>query len=189
MKLIKKSIYVTLMLFIISIIYVVIVNLFAQGLFNKSANGSLIYNGEIPIGSEYIGQSFISDKYFHGRPSVYNYNTYLTEEEANTLPTSGGSNIAISNPKYEENLKSNIDKLLEENPDIEIKNIPVDMVTSSSSGVDPNISIQGAMIQIKRVAEKNGIPEETVINLVKENIENEMINVLKLNLALEEKLK
>lgn len=189
MELVKKSVYVTLILFIISIIYTVIINIFAQTLFNKSANGSLIYEGNTIIGSEYIGQLFTSDKYFHGRPSIYNYNTYISEEKAQTLPASGGSNLAISNPQYNENLKNNIDQLLESNPHLKSEEIPIDMITSSASGLDPNISVQGAMIQVKRVAEKNNLPEAKVIDLVKSNVKNNMINVLKLNISLKEILK
>ena len=110
-------------------------------------------------------------------------------KETEVLPASGGSNLSISNSIYSENLKNRIEKFLNDNPELETKEIPIDMVTTSGSGVDPNISIQGAMIQTKRIAKANNIPEEKIIELVKNNINNNMINVLELNLALEELLK
>lgn len=189
MELIKKSIYITISLFIIAVLYTIIINVFAQTFFKDSANGSIIYKNNQAIGSKYIGQLFTSDKYFHGRPSAYNYNTYNTQEEAKTLPASGGTNLALSNPMYNENIKNNIDFLLKKNPNLESKEIPIEMITSSGSGVDPNISTQGAMIQVDRISKVNNIPKEKVIELVKNNIENDMINVLELNIALEELVK
>lgn len=189
MELIKKSIYITISLFIIAVLYTGIINIFAQTFFKNSANGSIIYKNEQAIGSKYIGQLFTSDRYFHGRPSAFNYNTYNSMKETEALSASGGSNLSISNSIYSENLKNRIEKFLNDNPELETKEIPIDMVTASGSGVDPNISIQGAMIQTKRIAKANNIPEEKIIELVKNNINNNMINVLELNLALEELLK
>lgn len=184
MSLVKKSLYITILLFILSIIYTVLVNIFAQTFFKESANGSIIYKNEIPIGSEHIGQLFTKDNFFHGRPSAYNYNTYETDEEANTLPASGGSNLAVSNPVYSENIKANIDKLLKENPNLKIEDIPTEMVTTSGSGLDPNISVEGAMIQIERVAKANNISKEKISEIIKENSEGNIVNVLQLNLAI-----
>lgn len=183
MNLVKKSLYITVMLFILSIIYTVVVNIFAQTFFNKSANGSIIYKNETPIGSKHIGQLFTKDNFFHGRPSAYNYNTYETEAEAQTLPASGGSNLAVSNPAYSENLKNNIDNLLKENPNLKVEDIPTEMVTASGSGLDPHISVEGAMLQAERVAKENGITVDEVSKIVKENAEKNIVNVLELNLA------
>ena len=72
MELIKKSIYTTISLFIIAVLYTIIINVFAQTFFKDSANGSIIYKNNQAVGSKYIGQLFTSDKYFHGRPSAYN---------------------------------------------------------------------------------------------------------------------
>ena len=184
MSLAKKSLYITILLFILSIIYTVVVNIFAQTFFKESANGSIIYKNETPIGSKHIGQQFTKDNLFHGRPSAYNYNTYETDEEANTLPASGGSNLAVSNPAYSENLKTNIDKLLKENPNLKIEDIPTEMITASGSGLDPHISIEGAMIQVERVAKANNISKEKISEIIKENIEGNIVNVLQLNLAI-----
>lgn len=189
MELMKKSIYITISLFIIAVLYTVIINVFAQTFFKNSANGNILYKNNQAIGSKFVGQLFTSERYFHGRPSAYNYNTYSSKKEAETLPASGGTNLALSNSVYNENIKNNIDLLLKNNPGIESKEIPVDMITSSGSGVDPNISVQGAMIQAKRIAKANNIPEEKVIELIKNNIENNMINVLELNIVLENSVK
>ena len=105
------------------------------------------------------------------------------------IPSSGGSNLGGSNLEYNKNIKERIEKILSENPSIEIKDIPVDMVTASASGLDPHITTQGALIQVERVARVNGITKEEVINLVKKMEKNGIINVLELNLALENLIK
>lgn len=118
MELIKKSIYITISLFIITVLYTGIINIFAQTFFKNSANGSIIYKNEQAIGSKYIGQLFTSDRYFHGRPSAFNYNTYNSMKETEALPASGGSNLSISNSIYSENLKNRIEKFLNDNPEL-----------------------------------------------------------------------
>lgn len=182
----KKGICITLILFVITTLYTLIINGFAQTFFNHSANGSiLIKNGEV-VGSENIGQSFKDSKYFHGRPSVSYYNTYSTKEEAETTPASGGSNLAVSNPEYKTNIKSAIKNLLKENPGLKVEDIPAEMITSSASGLDPHITVQGALIQAERVTKMNGISKDEVINLINKVSHNGIINVLELNLALED---
>lgn len=188
-EILKKSIFITVGLFILSVIYTCTINSFAQIFFTNSANGSLIVkDGEI-IGSKYIGQVFTEKKYFHGRPSVNNYNTYNTREEAETLPISGGSNLAISNPNYIKNIEINIEKLLLENPNLQIKDIPSEMITASGSGLDPHITVQGAFIQAERVARENKINKDKIIELINKVAHKNIINVLELNLALENLIK
>lgn len=186
MNTIKKSVYVTVTLFVLATLYTLAINGFAQTFFKDSANGSIVYVDGEARGSKYIGQNFTQENYFHGRPSVYNYNTYETSEEAKTLPASGGTNYGLSNPNYEENVKANVEKLLQENPGLKVEDIPTDMVTASGSGLDPNISVQGAMIQVERVAKANNLSVEVVENLIKENTTKDMVNVLELNLKLDE---
>ena len=183
MENLKKGILITLVLFLITTIYTYMINGFAQVFFHESANGSIILKNGEGIGSKYIGQ------YFHGRASILNYNTYSTLKEAQMIPSSGGSNLGGSNLEYNKNIKERIEKILSENPSIEIKDIPVDMVTASASGLDPHITTQGALIQIERVARVNRITKEEVINLVKKMEKNGIINVLELNLALENLIK
>lgn len=130
-----------------------------------------------------IGQSFTSDKYFQSRPSAVNYNA----------AGSGGSNKAPSNSEYLETVKARIDTLMLHNPSIQKNEIPVDLITASGSGLDPNISVQAARIQVKRIAKVRGLSESDVQKLVDEQTEKpllglfgtEKINVLKLNIALD----
>lgn len=131
-----------------------------------------------------IGQQFTADKYFWSRPSAIGYNP---------IP-SGGSNWGPNNPELLQAVQARIDTFLAHNPEVNKSEIPVDMVTASSSGLDPNISIKAARVQVKRIAAVRNYPEEKINQLVSEHIEApflglfgpEKINVLKLNLALDE---
>jgi len=131
-----------------------------------------------------IGQSFTQDKYFWSRPSAVGYGTM----------GSGGSNLAPSNSTFLDSiLPSRIDTFLKHNPGISKADIPVEMITTSGSGMDPDISVQSALIQIPRIAKVRNIPEESLRKLVNDNTEKplldilgpEKINVLKLNVALD----
>jgi potassium-transporting ATPase KdpC subunit len=129
-----------------------------------------------------IGQSFTDDKYFNSRPSAVGYNA----------AGSGGSNKGPSNPDYLAEVEARIDTFLVHNPDIDKSEIPSDLVTASGSGLDPNISVQAANVQIKRIAKKRSISENDLHQLVLAYTEKpllglfgtEKINVLKLNMAL-----
>ena len=130
-----------------------------------------------------IGQSFTQDKYFNSRPSAVNYNA----------AGSAGSNKGPSNPTYLAEVQARIDTFMVHNPSINKADIPSDLVTASGSGLDPNISVEGAKVQIKRIAKVRNISEEKLLELVDNKTEKPLfglmgtskINVLKLNLALE----
>lgn len=130
-----------------------------------------------------IGQSFTQDKYFNSRPSAVNYNA----------AGSAGSNKGPSNPTYLAEVQARIDTFMIHNPSINKADIPSDLVTASGSGLDPNISVEGAKVQIKRIAKVRNISEEKLLELVDNQTEKPLfglmgtskINVLKLNLALE----
>ncbi len=130
-----------------------------------------------------IGQSFTQDKYFNSRPSAVNYNA----------AGSAGSNKGPSNPTYLAEVQARIDTFMVHNPGINKADIPSDLVTASGSGLDPNISVEGAKVQIKRIAKVRNISEEKLLELVDKQTEKPLfglmgtskINVLKLNLALE----
>jgi K+-transporting ATPase ATPase C chain len=132
---------------------------------------------------ENIGQSFTIDKYFLSRPSAVGYNA----------AGSGGSNKGPSNPDYLKEVQARIDTFLVHNPRINKSEIPSDLVTASGSGLDPNISVKSAMVQIKRIAKIRGVSEAALENLVQKQTEKafmglfgtERINVLKLNIALD----
>jgi K+-transporting ATPase ATPase C chain len=129
------------------------------------------------------GQKFTEDRFFNSRPSAVEYNA----------DGSGGSNKGPSNPEYLTVVQARIDSFLVHNPGVDKKDIPVELVTASGSGLDPDISPMAALIQVKRVAATRKVSEEKITQLVNENIQKpllgmfgpETVNVLSLNLALE----
>ncbi len=132
---------------------------------------------------ENVGQNFNSDRYFWSRPSAVAYNA----------AGSGGSNKGPSNPDYIAEVQARIDSFLVHNPDIKKEDIPSDLVTASGSGMDPNISVQAARVQVKRIAKVRNISETTIQQSIEKQTEKpllglfgtEKINVLKLNLTLD----
>jgi K+-transporting ATPase ATPase C chain len=166
----------------------------AGALFPVQAQGSLIEKDGKVIGSALIGQEFKDDKYFHGRPSA----TLAPDpnDSTKTVPApynaanSGGSNLGPTSKALAERLKEDVDKLKAENPNAAV---PVDLVTTSASGLDPHISPEAAQFQVPRVARARKMPEEQVKQLVIANTEGRFlgvvgeprVNVLALNLALD----
>jgi len=155
----------------------------AKVLFPRQAEGSLIVrNGQV-IGSELIAQSFTSDKYFHPRPSAAGNGYDAT--------SSGGTNLAQSNAKLPVRMQADIDKLAAENPG---KPVPIDMVTYSASGLDPDITPDNAYFQAPRIAKARGLTEAAVHSLIDEDtkgrtlgfIGEPRVNVLDLNIALDD---
>ena len=152
-------------------------------LFPLQANGFPIYKDGKLIGYANIGQTFTQDKYFWGRPSAVDYNAAAT----------GGSNFGPTNPAYLDSVESRINHFMKRNPGIKRDQITTDLVTASGSGIDPDISVQGALVQIPRVAKARGISQDKLEKLVEEHTGKplfglfgpERVNVLKLNLALD----
>ena len=144
---------------------------------------TLTVNGKI-VGYANEGQKFTIDKYFWSRPSAVGYNA----------AGSGGSNKGPSDSAYLKGVQAAIDSFLVHNPTVKKEEIPSDLVTASGSGLDPNISVQGALIQVKRVAKVRNLAPEQVLSLVNSKVEKplfrllgpEKVNVLKLNIALDE---
>jgi K+-transporting ATPase ATPase C chain len=165
----------------------------AQAIFPVQANGSLIVRDGHVIGSELIGQKFISDRYFHGRPSATTAPD--PEDPSKSIPSpynaanSGGSNLGPTSKDLAERVKTDVAKLKAENPS---GTIPVDLVTTSASGLDPDISPDAALFQVPRVAKAWGLSEDRVRALVAAQTRGRLmgwlgeprVNVLRLNLAL-----
>ena len=158
------------------------------------SQGSLIEKDGKVIGSALIGQLFTEDKYFHGRPSATNApdpkDSTKTVDAPYNAANSMGSNLGPTSKALADRVKADVEKLKQENPSAPV---PVDLVTTSGSGLDPDISPEAALFQVPRVAKARGLPEGRVRAMVDSQIEGRTlgllgearINVLKLNLALD----
>lgn len=201
MKTLKRSILISVVLLILcGIIYPLAMTGISQLVFNKKANGSMIFVNGKEVGSELIGQSFTDPRFFHGRISAVNYNTYT---EADTKPdkngkvaytgvSSGSQNLAPSNKALTDRVQKDIDEFLKSHPSVKKEDIPTDLLTSSGSGLDPNISPESAKIQIPAVSKATGISEAELQNIVNKYTEERAlgifgeprVNVLKVNLEI-----
>jgi K+-transporting ATPase ATPase C chain len=167
----------------------------AAVVFPKQAQGSLIERDGKVVGSALIGQPFTDDKYFHGRPSATTAPD--PNDSTKTVPApynaanSGGSNLGPSNKALVDRVQGDIDTLKKENPGTPV---PADLVTTSGSGLDPQISPEAALFQVPRIAKARNLPEDRVRQLVMDNTESRLfgllgeprVNVLLLNLALDQ---
>src|SRR6202140_3336511 len=142
----------------------------AEVIFPKQAQGSLIERDGKVVGSALIGQVFPSDKYFHGRPSATNTpdpkDSSKTIDAPYNAANSSGSNLGPTNKALIDRVKGDVDKLKAENPSAQV---PIDLVTTSGSGLDPDISPEAALFQVPRVATAPKMPEERVRQLVTDN--------------------
>lgn len=166
----------------------------AEAIFPAQSQGSLIEKDGKVIGSVLIGQLFTEDKYFHGRPSATNMpdpkDSTKTVDAPYNAANSLGSNLGPTSKALANRVKADVEKLKQENPSAPV---PVDLVTTSGSGLDPDISPEAALFQVPRVAKARGLPEGRVRAMVDSQIEGRTlgllgearINVLKLNLALD----
>jgi K+-transporting ATPase ATPase C chain len=184
--LLRPAIVLFLVLTVITgLIYPLVVAGVAQVLFPRQANGSLIVKNGQAIGSELIGQPFDDPKYFWGRPSATSPFPY-------NAAASSGSNLGPTNPALTDAVKARLDALKAADP-ANTQAVPVDLVTSSASGLDPHISPAAAAYQVTRVARARGLDESAVRQLVAQYTEGRdlgvlgepRVNVLELNLALD----
>jgi potassium-transporting ATPase KdpC subunit len=166
----------------------------AQVIFPDKAQGSLVERDGKVVGSTLIGQEFTGEGYFHGRPSATTAPD--PNDPAKTVPApynaanSGGSNLGPTSKPLIERIQGDIEKLKQENPSAQV---PIDLVTTSGSGLDPHISPEAALFQVSRVAKARNLPENRLRQLVAENTSDRFIgllgeprvNVLQLNLALD----
>jgi K+-transporting ATPase ATPase C chain len=190
---IRPAVVITLLLTVVTgLIYPGIVTGLAQLIFPNQANGSLKYvNGNL-VGSELIGQYWTSPKYFHGRPSA-TINPSTGTPEPYAANNSAASNLGPTNSVLIQDVQQRIAALKKENPNAPPGPVPVDLVTSSASGLDPDITVAGALYQVPRIAQVRGLSESKVHQLVMDHVQGrflgifgeEHINVLDLNLALD----
>lgn len=167
---------------LLGILYPLLMTGLAQALFHNKANGQLIVRNGVIVGSLIIGQNFSGPAYFHSRPSTAGTNGY-------DATASGGSNYAPTNKKYIDRVEADVAVWQTENPGVPVA---VDLVTTSGSGLDPDITPAAAYFQVPDVAKARGIPEDQIKELVaRHTIQRQFgllgeprVNVLELNLAL-----
>jgi potassium-transporting ATPase KdpC subunit len=179
---------------ITGLVYPLVITGIAQVLFPGEAAGSLIERDGIVVGSALIGQQFEGDGYFHGRLSATTAPD--PKDPSKNIPApynagnSGGSNLGPTNRALIDRVSADVDKRKAENADMAV---PIDLVTTSGSGLDPDISPQAALFQVPRVARARNLSEDRLRQLVTENTEGRLagllgephVNVLALNLALD----
>jgi K+-transporting ATPase ATPase C chain len=172
-------------LVIMGVLYPLAMTGLAQLAFHDKANGSLIERDGQVIGSKYIGQQFTAPEYFHPRPSAAG--------DGYDAMASGASNLGPTSATLIDRIRSAVEQVMVENPGLEEGKVPVDMVTASGSGLDPDISPANADAQVARVAAARNMSEDDVRRLVDQNtagrdlgfLGEKRVNVLKLNLALD----
>jgi len=181
---ITSILYTAVATVLLGVIYPLVVTGLAQMFAKDRANGQLIRKNGVTIGSRILAQPFTSAKYFHARPSAAGANGY-------DATNSGGTNWGPTNQKLTNRVKNDTAVLQSENPE---KPVPIDLVTTSGSGLDPHITPASAEFQVARVAMARGTAEANIRKLVAEHTElrqfgflgEPRVNVLELNLALEE---
>ena len=187
-KQIKPALLVFATLTVITgVLYPLLITVIAWIVFPHRANGSIITRDARPVVSSLIGQEFSDPKYFWGRPSATSLTGY------NPLPSSG-SNLGPLNPALRERVVMRVKMLQGADPENRSL-IPVDLVTASASGLDPHISVAGALYQVPRVARVRGVSQDQIVALVKENTTGRLagvfgepvVNVLQLNIALDQR--
>jgi len=195
LKEIRPAIIVLVLLTLITgLVYPLVMTGIAEAIFPYQAQGSLIEKDGKVVGSALIGQVFTDDKYFHGRPSATNApdpkDPTKTIDAPYNAVNSMGSNYGPTSKALIDRVKGDLDKLKKENPSARV---PIDLVTTPGSGLDPDISPEAALFQAPRVAKARNLPEERVRALVESQVEGRTfgllgeprVNVLKLNLALD----
>ena len=184
-----NALSITILLTVVTgLIYPLAVFGVAQVIFPAQAQGSLLMHGDKVVGSRLIGQNFSSPRYFQSRPSAAGDKGY-------DAAASSGSNLGPTNKALIDGVKLRLKNVVEANPGLSPHDVPIDMVTASASGLDPEISPAAANIQIARVAHARGLSEDQVRDLVQQNTRGRFagilgepgVNVLELNLALDQK--
>ncbi|EAJ1475973.1 potassium-transporting ATPase subunit KdpC [Campylobacter jejuni] len=193
--------FFVVMLILCTFVYPFVLNTVAKFIFPYQSSGSLVDKEGRPtldiskaVGSKLLGQDFNKPYFLHSRVSVSNYNTSDTNESS---VSSGGFNYAMSNPALKERVQKDLQKFLDENPQITKEQIPLDLLSASGSGLDPHISLQAALVQIPRISQSSKITKEELEKIIQENTESkflgifgeEKVNVLAVNIAIAKAMK
>ena len=166
--------------------------------FPGQANGSMVSEDGKVIGSALIGQNFTDARFFHGRVSAVNYNTFPAgTPPEKMIPGSGSDNYSVSNPALKKRIQADVDAFLRENPSVSKTDLPADLFTSSYSGLDPDISPEAAQVQTERVAKASGISRDRIEQVIRDNTAGRAlgifgeprVNVLKANLEIDRLLR
>lgn len=194
MKHLKISIKIAIFFVIVcGLIYPLCLTGVGQAAMHNKANGSLIYVNDKVVGSALVGQEFNNPKFFTGRPSTINYD--CSHNENGEVPSTGDVTYGPNSQALKTSVNKAIDKFLKENPTIKREDLPADLFTESASGLDPDISLKAAQIQVDRVSKNTGISKEELNKFIKESKEKispegtVLINVLDLNLNVAKTLK
>ena len=181
MKLLRQSLVLSLLLLVLcSVAYPLLLTCLAQLAPGRGAGETLTANGRV-VGFARIGQRFTQARYFNSRPSAVDYNA----------AGSAGSNKAPSNPEYRALVKARLDTFLLQNPSVTAAQVPGELLTASGSGLDPDLSPEGALVQVPRVAKARGVSSDAFRTLVEAHVERPVlgaahVNVLALNIALDQ---
>lgn len=206
MKVLKRSVLITVVFMLIcGLGYPILMTGIGQLFFHKQANGSMVSFNGTETGSSLLGQQFISDKFFKCRVSSVNYNTYKPEDTkpdksgkiAYTGVASGSQNLAPSNKDLQKRVQNDINDFIKTHPGIKKQDIPTDLLTSSGSGLDPDISPEAAKIQVGAVSKASGISESQLLSFIDKHtakrtfgiLGEPRVNVLLLNLEVANILK
>lgn len=200
MKTIGNALRATVVLLIIcSLLYPLSLLGIGQLLFPQQANGSMVSVNKKVVGSSLIGQDFTDTKYFHGRVSSVNYNTFADKAAVDkaVYPASGSANLAVSNPVLVTRLQDSIATFTKENPAVSVANIPYTLLASSGSGLDPEITPEAAYVQVPRISKATGISEAKLKELVDNSLIEKSfgvlgetrVNVLELNVGIDKMVK
>jgi len=184
-NLVTALLYTVVTTVLLGVVYPLVITALAQVAFKGKANGQLITRNGVTVGSRILAQPFTGEAYFHPRPSAAGANGY-------DATNSGGSNFGPTNQKLVDRVEGDTAGLQSQNPG---QPVPIDLVTTSASGLDPHITPAGAQFQIPRVATARGISQAELAHLVADHTEGRQfgflgeprVNVLELNLAVDEK--
>lgn len=189
----KKAIRLTIVLIVIcGLAYPLLITGIGQVLFPNQANGSVITHNGKEVGSKLIGQQYNDDGHFMGRISAVNYNTSNDGKEIDA--TSGSENLGPTSDVLKERVEGDIKSFLEKNPTLSKEDISSELISQSGSGLDPDITPQGAKIQVDRISKATGISKENLNKLIDENTKGkwlglfgaERVNVLELNMSVDD---